>query len=58
MLGRNVHLKDEYLPRDVKFGDKMSHSLIFMFLYEKLISKLVIHHVSFLEVNTSNVLKP
>ena len=24
--GRKVHLKDNYLPRDVKFGDKMSRS--------------------------------
>ena len=26
LKGRNVHLKDNYLPRDVKFGDNMSHS--------------------------------
>ena len=32
--------------------------LIFIFLNEKLISKLVIHHVSFSKVNTKNVLEP
>ena len=42
----SINLKDKYLPRDVEFGDKMSHSqkphLIFMFLREKLMFKLVI----------------
>ena len=32
--------------------------LIFIFLNEKLISKFFIHHVSFLKVNTYNVLEP
>ena len=38
--GRNIHLKDKYIPRDVKFGDKMSHSqkalLILCFWMESL----------------------
>ena len=37
---RNIHLKDKYIPRDVKFGDKMPHS--------QKESNLVIPHVSFL----------
>ena len=26
LKGRNVHLKDKCFPKDIKFGDKMSHS--------------------------------
>ena len=42
--GRQVWRQDVPLSK--------SALLIFMFLHEKLISKLVIHHVSFLKVNT------
>ena len=52
--GRNIHLKDKYIQRDVKFGDKdvpLSKCAVnIMFLNEKLISKLVIYHVSFLKL--------
>ena len=50
--GRNIH--DKYIQRDVKFGDKdvpLAKSAVnIMFLNEKLISKLVIYHVSFLKL--------
>ena len=45
---RNIDLKDKYIPRDVKFGDKMPHS--------QKVSK--IGYSSCFIFNTQNVLEP